>query len=348
MMFKQEIIQVILFGRQWTNMKSKRRIANLTKILLLIFGGLGLYLFILYKSFSPIDKTYLNNVNSEDGFSILVANIGNSNLYCKQYFWKICLDKVEENIIRNVEILNPDVIVFQEVLAPWACEENPSKYSFIICAFPQDIPLIRRLLGSDYYISCDSHRNMQCIGVNIAYGEIVGCSIDEICISERTKVPPSECNQNFVIFAVTVKSKYASNFDIVNVHLTSRGDVCRQSMLSKILNDNLLLEDHYLVAGDFNVDIWRDDNLTTKYWKDSFTADAKSYGLLLHYPLAEEELPEYTFILGSYRKTLDYMMSNFLESEVSLLSNDSNLNRLDGGWGMDHFAIYGIMKYSNP
>ena len=72
-------------------------------------------------------------------------------------------------------------------------------------------------------------------------------------------MPPSECNQNFVLFAVTVKSKYESSFDIINVHLTSRGDSCRVSMLSKILNSDLVLEDHFLVAGDFNVDIWRED-----------------------------------------------------------------------------------------
>ena len=281
---------------------------------------------------------------SGDGFTFLTANVGNSDPLCLPYYLKLCRKDVEARIAANIRALRPGVVAIQETMPYHMCERYPVPVPATICTETEDIPQIRRLLGPDYSIVCDARNGFECIGVRVDVGEIIGCEIGGLCDTARLDKQPQGCRWNVSTIAVTVRVK-GRTFDVVNAHPESRSAECRRASIQQIFEPDGLLEcAHALVAGDLNLDPWREQDTSTRYWNASVGASSSS-GFDYHSGVAEHEPPYPTLRYSIFKRTYDHVVSNFLTGVMQVLGESPGTTRLDGGKGMDHRAVYGWLSF---
>ena len=205
--------------------------------------------------------------------SILSANVGNLDLNCRSVLNKLCHKDVEERISTNIRNLSPDIVVLQEVLAPWQCI-NKEKDNRKVCHEEQNIPQVRRLVGNNYTIICNSRNQFECIAVKTSIGVILDCPLGTLCNNARTLPEMEGCDNGFTISAATVKLLGANlTFDIVNLHPQSTSSTCRAKMISTAILGNestpsLIQENKVILAGDFNLDPWRDHDESAITWNN--------------------------------------------------------------------------------
>ncbi|MFA9404100.1 MAG: hypothetical protein ACERKY_13670, partial [Anaerolineales bacterium] len=61
--------------------------------------------------------------------------------------------------------------------------------------------------------------------------------------------------------------------------------------------------------------------------------------------MAEHDPPYFTLKYPTFSRTYDHVVSNFLEGTTLVLGESPGTYRLDGGSGMDHRAVYGILNF---
>jgi len=301
-----------------------------------------------YKMNYPIlEKT---NYDKNTSFSILSANVGNLSIGCRKVLNKLCYKDVEERISTNIKYLSPDIIALQEVLAPWQCKEVNGTNKDKVCNETQLTPQVRRLVGEDYIIACNSRNQFECIAVKRDFGEIIGCSNEEICNEARTVPEIKECDNGFTISAVTVKAKKMSFlFDVINFHPQSTSSTCRAKMINTALYGNktyasIIQEKKAILLGDFNLDPWRDNDESVVVWNTFIKNGWDGSKLEYHSEISESNPPYFTSFLFYKPRTLDFVVSNFAIGTCSTLGESPNTFRLDGGKGTDHRALFGILK----
>jgi hypothetical protein len=288
--------------------------------------------------------------NKPDKYSILSVNVGNSNLQCYTYKWKLCKKDVENRLKENIATVKPDIILVQEVLPPWLCEEHSEKNPTKVCYDDQEPPQIRRLLGDEYSIACEPLKGYECVGVRKTAGEFVGCLPGEICDARPIK-PISGCDPGFSISAVTVKLNNGAIFDIVHSHPQSFSASCRAESLQQAFypdspEDSIIQQDKIFVMGDFNFDPWRDNDESVDTWKGIYEKGWKGLPFRYHSGIVEKDPPYYTLKFMGVRRTIDFVVSNFADGKFVVLGESPGTSRLDGGAGNDHRALYGILEIS--
>jgi exonuclease III len=289
--------------------------------------------------------TSIPTPNQPSQFSVLSANVGNSDLRCHKYFWKLCLSDVEENISKNIAILEPDIVSFQELLPYSKCEDYPTLSPTIICShYSFDTHQAERILGEKYTIVCDTQLHMQCIAVKAGFGSIEGCPISETCFSGKTITATNGCDENFTIFSVTILPNNGERFDVVNVHLNSRKQYCRSAAFEKIFDENLLQNPRIIIIGDFNTNLLKASDNASKIILELLDNIGPGQPVTNLLSVHHTSKPPNTFEFGWFKTTLDFAFSNFLNGDMIVLGQTQDTDPLDGGWGMDHFALYGVFS----
>jgi hypothetical protein len=311
----------------------------------------------LTMTFPPLDVQFNTkagimhtNGSATNTFSVLSANVGNLSLGCMDVLNKLCYKDVEERIIENVQLLSPDIVAFQEVLAPWQCENIKTTNKSKVCYEEQLVPQVRRLLGSEYTIACNDREKNQfeCIAIKKSVGSIIGCEPGQLCHSARTGVMVDTCDNGFTVSAATIKLTNGFTFDLVNFHPQSTDDECRAKMISLAFQGNelskpLIQQDNVLLMGDFNFDPWRDQDKSTTAWNDFFTKGWGGKKFNYHSGIAEKSPPYFTSFVFYRRRTVDFVVSNFADGTCNVLGESPSTSRLDGGRGTDHRALYGML-----
>ena len=320
-------------------------------ILILVITSLTLTILLTSKDKANQITPIISPMPTEtsQSFSILTANVGNLSLGCRPVLNNLCYKDVEQRISTNIQILKPDIIALQEVLAPWQCEQIQEKDQDKVCSEPQTIPQVRRLVGNDYTIACNTRNQFECVAVNIKVGEILGCERGALCNSARTGVEIPECDNGFSVSAITVKLNNGIVFDIVNFHPQSTNTNCRAQMISSAFKGNdatrpLIEQNKVLLLGDFNLDPWRDNNKSVDVWNNFFISGWGGKSFKYHSGIAEAYPPLYTSRLFYRKRTLDFIVSNFATGVCQVLGESPKTSRLDGGRGTDHRAIFGYLK----
>jgi hypothetical protein len=281
---------------------------------------------------------------SDDSFTLLTANVGNSDPLCLPYYLKLCRKDVETRVAANIQALQPDVVAIQEIMPDYLCERYSVAIPGTICAEPDDIPQIRRLLGPDYSIVCDGRNGFECIGVRVEVGEIIGCELGGLCETDRLDDQPAGCRWNVAIMAATVRVKDRT-FDLINAHPESRSAACRLASIRQIFrSDGLLQHQLALVAGDLNLDPWQEDDVSTRYWNE-LVGPTGSSGFDYHSGIAEHQPPYPTLRYGTFKRTYDHVVSNLLSGVTQVLGESQATTRLDGGKGTDHRAVFGRLSF---
>lgn len=286
---------------------------------------------------------------NSNGFTVLSANVGNLSLGCRKYLNNLCYKEVEQRIADNIQTLKPGIVTLQEVLAPWQCQTVNETNKKRVCYEKQEVAQVRRLLGPDYTVVCDTRNQFECVGVRMDLGIIDDCKTGELCFSARTAPALPDCDPGFTVSAVTVRFFDGLIFDLVNLHPQSTNDKCRAQMLAQIFASGedfspLLREEKVLLMGDFNMDPWRDEDKSVQTWQEIFRAGWGGYPLRYHNAGIETGNPDFTAFILWRKRTYDFIVSNFAVGTCVVLGESSDTPRLDGGHGMDHRALYGMLK----
>jgi hypothetical protein len=285
---------------------------------------------------------------TKDQYSVMTINVGNSDIDCKPYNWKLCEKGIEQRLAKNIQTVEPDIITVQEVLAPWQCEQTAETNPKKVCSKPQIVPQVRRLLGDNYTIVCEAESQYECFGVRKDIGEIEGCGLGDLCYNPRHSPVPEGCGNGFSISAVTVKLDNGAVFDLVNVHPASFSEECRAKLLIQAFTGNeavptILRNDNVLIMGDFNLDPWRTHDISSEAWQEIFDAGWRGKSYKYHSGVAEANPPLFTFKFVK-RQTLDLVISNFAQGVCMVLGETPGTTRIDGGSGNDHRAVYGVLE----
>ena len=288
--------------------------------------------------------------SAADSFTILTANVGNSDPRCLPLVLKLCRKDVEAHIAASIQSLSPDVIALQETLPPSNCTSLLALDTGNVCSNSSDIPQIRRLLGDAYTIVCESRNSYECIAVHQEAGGIHGCGRGEFCLTDRIDEQPEGCRPNVAVMGATFEIK-GRTFDIINAHPESRSAKCRNASLLQIFTDigdgvGLVREEHALIVGDLNMDPWRDDDLSVQTW-NSYVGAPEKYPYYYHSGIAEYAPPYFTLEYPTFSRTYDHVVSNFLEGTTLVLGESPGTSRLDWGSGMDHRALYGTLVFDD-
>jgi hypothetical protein len=261
---------------------------------------------------------------------------------------KLCRKDAEARIAEGIQQLRPEVVAIQETLPDWLCGRWPVAVPGSTCTDKSGVPQVRRLLGPDYTIVCEARNGFECIAVRVDAGEILGCELGGLCETDRMDRQRDGCRWNVAIMAATVRVK-GKLFDVVNVHPESRSAECRLASIQQIFEDSgqpdsLVREEQALLLGDFNMDPWREDDVSARYWR-SMVGSAAGSDYDHHSGIAEREPPFPTLRYLSYARTYDHVVSNFLHGVTQVLGESPGTTRLDGGKGMDHRAVYGRLSW---
>jgi endonuclease/exonuclease/phosphatase family metal-dependent hydrolase len=282
-----------------------------------------------------------------DGFTVLSANVGNLDLRCLPYYMKLCRKDVESRLAKNIQELRPDIVAIQETLPDWMCDSWHVAVPGSVCTTQAKVPQIRRLLGPDYTIVCEARNGFECIAVHVNAGDILGCETGELCETDRMDRQGEGCRWNVAIMAATVRVK-GQIFDVVNAHPESRSAACRLASIRQIFENtgqpnSLVREEQVLLLGDFNLDPWREDDVSSQYWR-KMVGQAAGSEYAYHSGIAERQPPYPTLRYLSYLRTYDHVVSSFLNGTTRVLGVSPGTDRLDGGQGMDHRAVYGVLS----
>jgi endonuclease/exonuclease/phosphatase family metal-dependent hydrolase len=277
-------------------------------------------------------------------FSLLSVNVGNTAPWCWPYVVKLCRRDVEERLARNIQALRPDLVAIQEVLPPWLCQKWRLAVPGSVCAGDNEVPQVRRLVGDDYSIVCDGRNQFECIALHTDAGRIEGVEPGRLVITDRIDSDGTEgCRRSVSNMATTVQIK-GRTFDVVNAHAENRDPACRLAAIRQIFEgDHLVREPHVLLAGDLNMDPWREDDASTHYWRRQ-VGETGRRGYVYHSGIAEKQPPHPTLRYPFLTRTYDHVVSNFLTGVCQVLGESPGTERLDGGRGCDHRAVFGILS----
>jgi endonuclease/exonuclease/phosphatase family metal-dependent hydrolase len=283
---------------------------------------------------------------------LLTANVGNISLACRgPYNHKLCEKSVEENISKYIQILQPDIVFFQELLHPSQCdgwiEANEEKACFENLSEPNQT---RRLLGNSYTILCASRMRqeighpvgMECIGVHLKAGTIEGCLPGELCYTDKgLDTPTAECNPEFIIMSVNATIRNIP-MRLINAHPHSQDKQCRDNSLEQLfesISDVSGTKANIIIAGDFNFDPFRSAKNTPSAWGRNVGTFGSGKPFYYHSGIAEHNPPYPTAHFLLQKKTIDHVISNFAAGVCATLGESPGTQRIDGGKGMDHRAI---------
>jgi len=269
---------------------------------------------------------------------LLSANIGNSDIICIGYDWKLCLKSVEKKVTASIRAIDADIIFLQEVVpAEYCAKKKETKSGFVCHDFEtrpeQEKEMARRVLGPDYTIAITKGA-FEAIAVKKGVGHIKGCADGNLCVVSGLPFP-ADCDQGFSITPVDIEI-YGKQIRLINGHPDSISRRCRASELESAFQS--IIPGQTLMAGDWNLDPYRDKDESAKVWKQNLERKNFRY---LSGPSgnASGYFTEFLPLIDIPFKALDHVVSDFAQGACKVLGVSSGTKRLDGRFDLDHRAI---------
>jgi hypothetical protein len=229
-------------------------------------------------------------------FSVLTYNIGNPNSDHPTYPLRLSQQEYEDFIASEIQVLQPQVVVLQEVLSAKTCESfnetNPAKTCYEWDT--RDRPA-KRILGSNYSVVCDAREQVECIGVHVDFGTINGVTLGGYVDTgaETPSLPLPSCNwaqgncdddhcdDESTVSGISVTTELGL-LKIIHMHPMAQidafdsGDPCRTLQIKQVFESNIVNSEPALlnsgeeaiILGDWNLGLevyslrtmWGDSN----------------------------------------------------------------------------------------
>lgn len=308
---------------------------------------------------------------------LLQANIGNVDFACRDVKGKLCETAVEARLARGIAAVDPDVLLLQEVLPFALCKAKASWPDDHAChatpGAPQPVPdQVRRLLGSGYTVVCEPAHGWDCVAVRSALVESIApdregraCRVGDLCgnpanhgaapgagLSDyRVPTIDSTDDEGFHIFDVEVRMA-GRTVHLVSGHPQSgfgfpgmgAATAARADQITRMF-DRVKGHARVLVGGDMNMDPFaKSGDASTEAWSahvdryDDKGALTREGRFRYHSGIVERvpPWPTTSYLAPLPNHTLDHVVSTFATGSCATRRGDA---RLDGGRGMDHFAL---------
>jgi len=269
---------------------------------------------------------------------LLSANIGNSDILCIGYMWKLCLTGVEKRVTQSIREINADIVLLQEVVPAERCESKRERKPGFVCydfdkLAGESREQARRILGPDYTIAVTKGA-YEAIGVKKWVGHIKGCSDGSLCIVERIPIPAG-CDPGFSITAIDVEI-YGRDVRLINGHPDSISVKCRAQEVGSAFE--AVVPGRTIMAGDWNLDPYRGGDKSVQVWTENL--GQRNF----HYVsgIAERNPAYHTLflpLLDIPLKSLDHVVSDFAQGNCRVLGVSPGTKRLDNGFDLDHRAL---------
>ncbi|MHB8874437.1 MAG: endonuclease/exonuclease/phosphatase family protein [Myxococcaceae bacterium] len=327
------------------------------------------------KGEQPLGQTAQMPEAGKLGFSVLVANVGNSDIFnCAGVnLYKLCQVASEKAVAARVEVLRPDVVLFSEAFAPWLCDKVGAVDEKHVChpsntqAEPEQV---RRILGSNYTISCDANSGFECIAIRREFGRMKGCEDGAFCRGlSRTAPVIDDCDIRLGIDQVDTRHASVSGvtlevdgktFDALVAHppasTAPEAAQCRRRFLPYVMepvgSDGSVRErPAAILGGDFNLDPYRNapTAVDVVYWNQSVRLSLEGEGgpWVSNSGPIEHDPPYWTSPLS--RSTLDHVVTQGLVGRCQTLGAAQGRPPLDGASGaelerLDHLAQWCLLE----
>ena len=276
-------------------------------------------------------------------FTLLCANLGNAEL---KYFNPRQMNKLASRLLefrlgRRMRKLSPDIVVYQESIGHLEYQGRKPRR-----------PQIRRMLGSGYSIVADKRWQFEGIAVKTSVGRILGCRPGRYLRNRRTERQGNLCDIGFATLAASIRLLDGFEFDLAAFHLHSVNVLCRVATLDNVFlgspqedRSPMLLNENILIAGDFNLDPWRENDNGERSFRAHIARGWAGRPIIYHNRMGADGLPEPTSIFPLVRRTIDIAASNFARGTLDTLGVTPGTRHLDGGRGTDHRALFGELEY---
>lgn len=163
------------------------------------------------------------------------------------------------------EMVDPDIVVFQETFHSPECEDIPSDHhrDFVCETWSSDDATVAlSVLPGDWQLVCHPGKSDKCAAVNRRVGTFRGCD-GSFCLEGMDGYSVDDCGNGARVARGTIEFVDGTELVVVNVHGTSgtSGDDmdCREAQVEQVfldLGDGMpgVNGPHNLVMGDFNTD----------------------------------------------------------------------------------------------
>jgi hypothetical protein len=292
------------------------------------------------------DDAAIDSGASVARLTLLQANVGNVSLDCKDYRYKLCSTLVEGRIRESIRNVRPGVVTLQEVVPNQLCANVSETNNQRAChpgARIEAEAQVRRLVGANYTIACDTRHQWDCLAVRVDLGEVEGCAKGAVCNDARVGrtlgVDPA-CDDGFTLTGFRVRLNGQPPFTLVNGHPPSGGGNadCRKRMLQQVFEgaSPLAGTSRGLISGDFNLDPFNGNDVSEAYFRSWVGAGKR---LTFHSGIAESSPPRRTAFYLNGSHVWDHVASDFLRGTCQTLGEAPGTARLDQGSGTDHRAL---------
>jgi len=269
---------------------------------------------------------------------LLTANIGNSDIICIGYDWKLCLKSVEKKVTASIRAIDADILFLQEVVPAEHCAKKKETKPGFVCHDFENLPgpekeMSRRVLGPDYTIAVTKGA-FEAIAVKKGVGHIKGCQDGSLCIVPGLPFP-ANCDQGFSITAVDVEI-YGKQIRLINGHPDSISKRCRAQEVEDAFK--AVVPGQTMMAGDWNLDPYRGKDESVKAWKQNLARKNFHY---LSGPFGNSSgyYTDFLPLIDIPFKALDHVVSDFAKGSCQTLGVSPGTKRLDGRFDLDHRAI---------
>lgn len=268
--------------------------------------------------------------------TVVLANVGNVNVPgCGDQVYKLCQRPVEARATQAFAALRPDVTGLIEVLPPSLCERAPSASPYNLCSGPlEPASQVVRLLGGDVAHDCDERYGWDCLAVRRRTPLTMG--------GLRTRpVQPACEDDGFTVSTGTLRFRGWPIAAAV-AHPDSTDAGCRAEQLRDLFDAGLPDRGPALVLGDLNVDFYREDDASVEVMRSVVPSrfTALSGDELTSFPGAPSQLdPTGQTLDGDVHLPAGPLGPRAIDHVLARgLSGTCDVQRVDGGGGMDHRA----------
>jgi hypothetical protein len=171
-----------------------------------------------------------------------------------------------EDTRRFFELLDADVVVFQEIFHPGECATVPedARAGFVCESWaPGDPTVAQVVLGPDYQVACHLGKPDKCAAVHRRVGTFRGCDGD-LCLEGLAGARVPDCGGGSRVGRGVIELAAGGTLTLVHVHgssgITLGDQACRVAQLRQVFEDLGLGDgpaangEMNLVMGDFNTD----------------------------------------------------------------------------------------------
>lgn len=274
--------------------------------------------------------------------TVVQSNVGNINvLACNDQVYKLCLRPVEQRAAKALRALHPDIVGFEEILPPKICAAAPSPNPQNLCSGPlTPASQVERLLGPGYQSRCDGRFGWDCVAVRRRTGKLYGL---------RTRPVLSQCtDRGFTLNAATVRLR-GWPVTVTSAHPDSTQTDCRAAQIADFFTHALPSAGAAIVLGDFNMDPHRETDSSVDAWK-RFVPHPFAYAsssALSSFPCGASQIEVTGLVLDPpvvqpcvVQPCVGPLRSRNIDHAVVRggVRGSCNVQRVDGGGGMDHRA----------